>query len=57
MLSYWVNVGFFFTDRQGEGGSSISWRFPIALQILLALIMLFVIVSLDQTPDSLDSLG
>ena len=34
MISYWVNVGFFFAT------GSISWRFPIAIQILFALVMI-----------------
>lgn len=34
MISYWVNVGFFFTR------GSISWRFPIAIQILFAIVMI-----------------
>lgn len=39
MLSYWVDLGFYYTT------GSISWRFPIALQILFALIMVGSIVS------------
>ncbi|KAK6902816.1 sugar transporter [Kwoniella mangroviensis CBS 10435] len=34
MMSYWIDLGFYFTT------GSISWRFPIAFQILLALIMI-----------------
>ncbi|WWC66761.1 uncharacterized protein I206_100666 [Kwoniella pini CBS 10737] len=34
MMSYWIDLGFFFTT------GSISWRFPIAFQILLAAIMI-----------------
>ncbi|KAK4689328.1 vacuolar iron transporter family protein, partial [Tremellales sp. Uapishka_1] len=34
MTSYWVDLGFYFTS------GSISWRFPIALQILFALFMI-----------------
>ena len=34
MISYWVNVGFFFAK------GSISWRFPIAIQILFAIVMI-----------------
>lgn len=37
MISYWINVGFFFTS------GSISWRFPIAIQILFAIFMIFCI--------------
>lgn len=34
MIAYWVNVGFFFAS------GSISWRFPIAIQIIFALVMI-----------------
>jgi MFS family permease len=34
MIAYWINVGFFFPT------SSISWRFPIAFQIVFAIIMI-----------------
>ncbi|WWC58333.1 uncharacterized protein I303_100873 [Kwoniella dejecticola CBS 10117] len=34
MMSYWIDLGFFFTT------GSISWRFPIAFQILLAAVMI-----------------
>lgn len=33
MISYWIGLAFFFTDGQ------ISWRFPVAFQILFTLIM------------------
>lgn len=46
MISYWINLGFYFvapnqdfTGPNPKGGSSASWRFPIAFQILFALIM------------------
>lgn len=34
MLSYWIDLGFYFTT------SSIQWRFPIAIQILFAVAMI-----------------
>lgn len=37
MVSYWVDLGFFFTD--GE----ISWRFPIALQSIFTIAMIVCI--------------
>ncbi|WVO14659.1 hypothetical protein L204_102296 [Cryptococcus depauperatus] len=35
MISYWMDLAFFYTT------GSISWRFPIAFQILFVLIMVF----------------
>jgi len=34
MMSYWIDLGFFYTS------GSISWRFPIAIQILFAIVMI-----------------
>ncbi|WVQ78647.1 hypothetical protein IAT38_000734 [Cryptococcus sp. DSM 104549] len=34
MISYWVDLGFFFTT------GSISWRFPIAFQIIFIIVMI-----------------
>jgi len=45
MLSYWIDFGFSFLEP-----SSISWRFPIAFQIVLALIILAGIPGLPESP-------
>jgi sugar porter (SP) family MFS transporter len=45
MLSYWIDFGFSYLEP-----SSISWRFPIALQILFALIILCFIMGLPESP-------
>lgn len=45
MLSYWLDLGFSFLDP-----SSISWRFPIAFQILLALFIVAMIPGLPESP-------
>ncbi|KAI5207819.1 general substrate transporter [Aureobasidium subglaciale] len=45
MLSYWIDFGFSFLEP-----STISWRFPIALQILFALIILMFIMGLPESP-------
>ncbi|KAI5247323.1 general substrate transporter [Aureobasidium subglaciale] len=45
MLSYWIDFGFSFLEP-----STISWRFPIALQILFALIILIFIMGLPESP-------
>jgi len=45
MIAYWLNVGFFFP------ASSVSWRFPLAFQIVFILVMLFCIVYF-QAPES-----
>lgn len=44
-LSYWVDFGFSFISN-----SSASWRFPIAFQIFFALILLFFIMELPESP-------
>ncbi|KAI5245127.1 general substrate transporter [Aureobasidium subglaciale] len=45
MLSYWIDFGFSFLEP-----STISWRFPIALQILFALIILVFVMGLPESP-------
>ncbi|CAI6333632.1 unnamed protein product [Periconia digitata] len=45
MLSYWLDLGFSFLEP-----SSISWRFPIAFQIVLALFILIAIPGLPESP-------
>ncbi|KAL1310590.1 hypothetical protein AAFC00_000866 [Neodothiora populina] len=44
-LSYWLDFGFSFLEP-----SSIAWRFPIAFQILIALIILCFILGLPESP-------
>lgn len=44
-LSYWVDFGFSFLEP-----STASWRFPIALQIVFALILLAFILELPESP-------
>ena len=39
MLSYWIDLGFFYTV------GDMSWRFPIAFQILFAVVMIGFLVS------------
>ncbi|KDQ64884.1 hypothetical protein JAAARDRAFT_240916 [Jaapia argillacea MUCL 33604] len=45
MLSYWVDFALFWAS-----GSSAQWRVPIAIQILLALMMIGGIVFLPESP-------
>lgn len=44
-LSYWLDFGFSFLEP-----SSISWRFPLAFQIVFALIILAFILELPESP-------
>lgn len=44
-LSYWLDLGFSFLEP-----STISWRFPIAFQIIFALIILAFILELPESP-------
>ncbi|TKA77212.1 hypothetical protein B0A55_02581 [Friedmanniomyces simplex] len=45
MLSYWIDLGFSFLDP-----SDVSWRFPIAFQILLAIFIVCLIPGLPESP-------
>ncbi|WPH01755.1 Hypothetical protein R9X50_00460700 [Acrodontium crateriforme] len=45
MLSYWLDFGFSFLEP-----STISWRFPIAFQIIFAVIILLTILGLPESP-------
>ncbi|SMY19035.1 unnamed protein product [Zymoseptoria tritici ST99CH_1A5] len=45
MTSYWVDYGFSFLEP-----SSVAWRFPIALQIFFALVILAFILGLPESP-------
>ncbi|KAH0148825.1 general substrate transporter, partial [Aureobasidium melanogenum] len=45
MMSYWIDFGFSYLEP-----STVSWRFPIALQILFALIILIFIMGLPESP-------
>ena len=44
-LSYWLDFGFSFLDP-----NSVSWRFPIAFQIFIALIILAFVMLLPESP-------
>ena len=45
MLSYWIDLGFSFLEP-----STISWRFPIAFQIVFALFIVLAIPGLPESP-------
>lgn len=44
-LSYWVDFGFSYVET-----SSIAWRFPIAFQIVFALIVLTMVLVMPESP-------
>ncbi|KAJ5679586.1 hypothetical protein N7462_007830 [Penicillium macrosclerotiorum] len=44
-ISYWIDLGFSFLDP-----SSVAWRFPIAFQNFFALIILFFVLPLPESP-------
>jgi sugar porter (SP) family MFS transporter len=44
-LSLWIDFGFYFTT-----GNSVSWRFPLAFQIGLLLIVMVFIVIFPESP-------
>ena len=45
MISYWIDLGFSFLEP-----STVSWRFPIAFQIVLALFIVSLIPGLPESP-------
>lgn len=44
-LSYWLDFGFSFLEP-----STVSWRFPIAFQIIFALLLVCSILELPESP-------
>ncbi|TVY80500.1 Sugar transporter STL1 [Lachnellula suecica] len=44
-LSYWIDFAFMFLDP-----NPVSWRFPISLQIVFALILLALILEMPESP-------
>ncbi|GIJ98167.1 hypothetical protein Aspvir_000282 [Aspergillus viridinutans] len=44
-LSLWIDFGFYFIT-----GNSVSWRFPVAFQIVLLLIVMVFIVIFPESP-------
>lgn len=43
-LSYWMNYGFHYLP------SSLSWRFPIAFQMVFAIVICLVVLDLPESP-------
>lgn len=46
MISYWLNYGFWFIEKYG----SFQWRFPIAFQIVFAVILMIGILLFPESP-------
>lgn len=44
VLSYWLDFGMSFTD------GSVSWRFPIAFQLVFAIVVTILIFGLPESP-------
>ncbi|KAJ5660499.1 hypothetical protein N7507_006950 [Penicillium longicatenatum] len=44
-ISLWIDFGFYFVT-----GSSVSWRFPLAFQIVLSLIVMAFVMLLPESP-------
>lgn len=44
MISYWIDFAFSFID------SEVAWRFPIAFQLVFALVILAFILELPESP-------
>ena len=45
MIAYWMDFGFYFLDP-----NEISWRFPLAFQIVFCIIILAFVLSLPESP-------
>lgn len=44
MIAYWLDFGFSFIN------SSVQWRFPVSVQIIFALVLLFGIIKMPESP-------
>ncbi|KAF3398609.1 Sugar transporter STL1 [Penicillium rolfsii] len=44
-LALWIDLGFYFVK-----GSSVSWRFPLAFQVILSVIAMIFITVLPESP-------
>lgn len=44
-ISYWIDFGFYYLDP-----STVSWRFPIAFQIVFALTIVCLVMELPESP-------
>ncbi|OAA56083.1 sugar transporter STL1 [Cordyceps fumosorosea ARSEF 2679] len=44
MVSYWIDLGLSFTD------SSVSWRFPLAFQLVFCIFILAFVLGLPESP-------
>ena len=49
MISYWVDLGLSFADKNQQV-ASVAWRFPIAFQIVFAIIILVFVMLLPESP-------
>lgn len=45
-ISYWIDFAFYFTEKFGE----VSWRFPIAFQLVFPLCMVPFVFKLPESP-------
>lgn len=45
-ISYWIDFAFYFTDKFGE----VSWRFPVAFQLVFPLSIIGIIFKLPESP-------
>lgn len=48
-FSYWVDFAFYFT-RNIEGHEDVSWRFPIAFQVIFPIVMMPFLLRLPESP-------
>ncbi|KAI5954202.1 hypothetical protein KGF54_001977 [Candida jiufengensis] len=49
-ISYWIDFGFYFIDRNGNDTKGISWRIPVALQMIFPIMLLPILFKLPESP-------
>ncbi|CAK9442133.1 uncharacterized protein LODBEIA_P58760 [Lodderomyces beijingensis] len=56
-ISYWIDFGFYFINRNGADPRGISWRIPVVLQIVFPILLLPVCFKLPESPRWLCAVG
>ncbi|KAI5970745.1 hypothetical protein CANMA_000164 [Candida margitis] len=49
-ISYWVDFGFYFIDRDGNDSKAISWRIPVVLQAIFPIFLLMFVFKFPESP-------
>ncbi|KAI5962560.1 uncharacterized protein KGF55_003636 [Candida pseudojiufengensis] len=49
-ISYWIDFGFYFIDANTNDTRGISWRLPVAFQMIFPIMLLPVLFKLPESP-------